>query len=452
MVLLVERDGLTFEAAAAASNVARSTCWEWVKRWRQASDEDRRTLACLEDRPSRPHTSPNQVAADEAARICERRERTGWSPRRLADEPDITRPHSTIHQVLRRGGCSRRPRPERPAIVRYEWPCPGQLLHMDVKKLGCFEEPGHALTADRSRRSRGAGWEYVHSIVDDCSRLAYSEIHPDEQAVTVAAFTRRALDWLLEQGVVCERLMTDNAFSYTRNGSLSELLRRRAIRQIRTRPSPLHAAHQWQGRALPPDPDARVGLRARIRLIRRPPRGPATLDQSLQRAPHPLSARQPHTATARSGRHRARQLAEWQLQEHDAGRGGSEDWVFPSESGTPLNADNLRNRVLRPAVKRANGQLEEADLPTIPEGLTLHDLRRSCCSLLFASGAQLPEVMERMRHRDERMTLRVYAKVMQSRAAEVDAALDTLLKSNKLATKSAARTLGEDTETAQSRS
>src|SRR6266545_5704697 len=236
MVLLVERDGLTFEAAAAASNVARSTCWEWVKRWRQASDEDRRTLACLEDRPSRPHTSPNQVAADEAARICERRERTGWSPRRLADEPDITRPHSTIHQVLRRGGCSRRPRPERPAIVRYEWPCPGQLLHMDVKKLGCFEEPGHALTADRSRRSRGAGWEYVHSIVDDCSRLAYSEIHPDEQAVTVAAFTRRALDWLLEQGVVCERLMTDNAFSYTRNGSLSELLRRRAIRQIRTRP------------------------------------------------------------------------------------------------------------------------------------------------------------------------------------------------------------------------
>jgi hypothetical protein len=85
------------------------------------------------------------VPADEAARICERRERTGWSPRRLADEPDIARPHSTIHQVLRRGECSRRPRPARPAIVRYEWPCPGQLLHMDVKKLGCFEAPGHAV-------------------------------------------------------------------------------------------------------------------------------------------------------------------------------------------------------------------------------------------------------------------------------------------------------------------
>jgi transposase InsO family protein len=236
MVQLVEEDGLTFEAAAAASNVAKSTCWEWVRRWRQASDVGRRTLACLEDRPSRPRTSPNQVPADEAARICERRRRTGWSPRRLADESDIARPHSTIHRVLRRGGCSRRPRPRRPAVVRYEWPCPGNLLHMDVKKLGRFEAPGHALTGDRSRRSRKAGWEYVHSIVDDCSRLAYSEIHDDERAPTVTAFTRRALDWFLEQGIVCERLMTDNAFSYTQNRSFGQLLWRRAIRHIRTRP------------------------------------------------------------------------------------------------------------------------------------------------------------------------------------------------------------------------
>ena len=236
MVLLVEEDGLTFEAAAAASNVAKSTCWKWVRRWRRASDEDRRTLACLADRPSRPHTSPNQVPAEEAALICERRERTGWSPRRLADEPDICGPHSTIHQVLRRGGCSRRPRPKRPAVVRYEWPCPGQLLHIDVKKLVRFDAPGHAMTADRAHRSRGAGWEYVHSVVDDCSRLAYSEIHLDERAATVTAFTRRALARFLEQGIVCERLMTDNAFAYVHNRSLRELLRRRAIRHIRTRP------------------------------------------------------------------------------------------------------------------------------------------------------------------------------------------------------------------------
>jgi transposase InsO family protein len=236
MILLVEHRGFTFEAAAAASNVAKSTCWEWVRRWRVASDEERAVRSCLEDRPSRPRTSPNQVPAEEAARICERRARTGWSPRRLADEPDIARPHSTVHQVLRRGGCSRLPRPERPAVVRYEWPCPGNLLHTDVKKLGRFEAPGHARTADRAQRSRGAGWEYVHSIVDDCSRLAYSEIHPDERAATVTAFTRRALDWLLEQGIVAERLMSDNAFSYTQNRSFRELLRSRAIRHIRTRP------------------------------------------------------------------------------------------------------------------------------------------------------------------------------------------------------------------------
>jgi transposase InsO family protein len=236
LVALVEEDGLTFEAAAAASNVAQSTVHLWVTRWREASDEERETLSCLEDRLSRPHTSPNQVPDAEAARICERRERTGWSPRRLADEPDIARSHSTVHRVLRRGGCSRRPRPERPAVVRYEWPCPGNLLHMDVKKLGRFEGPGHALTGDRSRRSRRVGWEYVHSIVDDCSRLAYSEIHPDETAATATAFTERALDWFLEQGIVCERLMTDNAFAYTQSHSFKRLLRRRAIHHIRTRP------------------------------------------------------------------------------------------------------------------------------------------------------------------------------------------------------------------------
>jgi hypothetical protein len=111
----------------------------------------------------------------EAAAICELRERTGWSPRRLADEPGVNRPHSTVHHVLRRGGCSRRPTPDRPTVLRYEWPCPGQLLHMDVKRFGKFTEPGHTLTGTRAVRSRRIGWEYVHSIVDDCSRVAYSD-------------------------------------------------------------------------------------------------------------------------------------------------------------------------------------------------------------------------------------------------------------------------------------
>jgi transposase InsO family protein len=236
VVRRVVEDRETFAQAAAWANVSKSTVWEWVRRWRDASPAARSSLACLEERSSRPHRSPGRVPADEAARICELRERTGWSPRRLADEPEIARPQSTVHRVLQRAGVSRRPRPERPAVVRYQWPCPGQLLHMDTKQLGKFTEPGHALTGDRTRRSRRVGWEYVHSIVDDCSRLAYSEIHDDETARTVTDFTRRALDWFLEHGIVAERLMTDNAFAYIHNKTLRELLDRRAIGHLRTRP------------------------------------------------------------------------------------------------------------------------------------------------------------------------------------------------------------------------
>jgi len=236
MVRLVEEEKFTFEAAAAASNVAKSTCWEWVRRWRAAGELERHDLSCLADRSSRPLRSPSQVPAQEAKLICERRRRTGWSPMQLADQPDIARAHSTVHRVLQRGGCSRLARAKAPAVVRYEWPCPGNLLHMDTKRLGRFEAPGHALTGDRSRRSRRVGWEFAHSIVDDCSRLVYTEIHDDERATTVTGFTTRAFDWFAERGIVVERLMTDNHFSYTKNRSLAELLERRAIHHLRIRP------------------------------------------------------------------------------------------------------------------------------------------------------------------------------------------------------------------------
>jgi transposase InsO family protein len=224
----------TFAEAAAWANVSKSTVWEWVRRWRAATPQGRESLAALTERSSAPRRSPARVPAEEEKRICEMRRRTGWSPRTIAVE--VGRPHSTVHQVLRRGGCSRPEPSERPPIVRYEWPCPGDLLHMDVKKLGKFTEPGHALTDDRTKRSRRAGWEYVHSIVDDCSRLAYSEIHDDEKAPTVTAFTRRALDWFLDHGIVTERLMSDNAFTYVHNKTLRQLLHARAIDHLRTRP------------------------------------------------------------------------------------------------------------------------------------------------------------------------------------------------------------------------
>jgi transposase InsO family protein len=234
VVCRVVEEGETFARAAAWANVSKSTVWGWVRRWREATPEDQASLACLQERSSRPHRSPGRLPEQDELRICELRRRTGWSPRRIADE--VGRPHSTVHRALRRGGCSRRPAPERPAVVRYEWPCPGNLLHMDVKKFGKFTEPGHAVTGDRTKRSRRVGWEYCHSIVDDCSRLAYSELHDDERADTVTAFTRRALDWFLDHGIVAERVMTDNAFAYTKNRSLRELLNRRAISHLRTRP------------------------------------------------------------------------------------------------------------------------------------------------------------------------------------------------------------------------
>jgi transposase InsO family protein len=234
VVARVVDHGETSPPPAGGAHVSKSTVWEWVSRWRAASEADRGSLACLQERSSRPQHSPLRVPAAEEQRICERRRTTGWSPRRLADE--LGRPHSTVHRVLQRGGCSRQPRPEAPAVVRYEWPCPGNLLHMDTKKLGKFDQPGHAITGDRTHRSRRVGWEFVHSIVDDCSRLAYSEIHDDEQAPTVTAFVARALAFFSEHGIAAERLMTDNAWAYTHNRSLRELLDGYAIRHIRTRP------------------------------------------------------------------------------------------------------------------------------------------------------------------------------------------------------------------------
>ena len=113
VVRRVVEHGETFAQAAAWANVSKSTVHGWVGRWRSASAAERASLACLAERSSRPHRSPGRVPAEEERRICELRERTGWSPRRLADEPEIARSHSTVHRVLWRAGISRRPRPER---------------------------------------------------------------------------------------------------------------------------------------------------------------------------------------------------------------------------------------------------------------------------------------------------------------------------------------------------
>jgi transposase InsO family protein len=234
LVLLVEERGFTFAAAAAAANVAKSTAWEWVRRWRSASAAERRSLACLADRPSTPRRSPRMLCEADHERVCELRRRTGWGPRLLASELGLA--HSTVHRALRRRGCSRRPRPPRAAVVRYEWPCPGDLLHIDTKRFARFSSPGHAVTGDRRRtaaeKRERVGYDIAHSIVDDHSRLAYTELHADERAPTVTAFVERALAFFAAHGVEARRLMSDNHLSYSRNTSLRQLLARRGIRHL----------------------------------------------------------------------------------------------------------------------------------------------------------------------------------------------------------------------------
>ena len=292
LVVAIER-GVSIRAAARRFNVSPATAHKHWHRWRGAPASERCSLACLVDRSSRPHRSPRMLGAGDQERICEVRRNTGWGPRLIAGLTG--RPHSTVHRTLARHGISRPPRPAREVAVRYEWPCPGDLLHMDTKRYGRFERPGHRVTGvrDKTGAEKRAYWgyEFAHSIVDDHSRVAYSELHADERAATVVGFVRRALAFYRSQGIEARRLMTDNAFVYTKSSELARLLAERRIRP------PHHPAppppDQRQGRALPADDGARVGLRAHLPLIRRSCRGAATLDYLLQRTQTPLGDRGP---------------------------------------------------------------------------------------------------------------------------------------------------------------
>jgi transposase InsO family protein len=227
-------DGVSLKAAAAAFSVSPATAHRWWHRWLEASEEARRSLSCLVDRSSRPGRSPRQLAPELEEAICDCRRATGWGPRLVAGATGFA--HSTVWKVLKRAGISRPPRAVKEPANRYEWPCPGDLLHMDTSRYARFSRPGHALTGDRSQRSRGAGHDYAHAILDNHSRLAYVELHDNERAATVTGFVERALAFFAEHGITARRLMTDNAFTYTKNRSLRELLGRYGIRHLTTEP------------------------------------------------------------------------------------------------------------------------------------------------------------------------------------------------------------------------
>jgi transposase InsO family protein len=226
--------GCSCREAARRRGVSPSTACKWWRRWSKASVQQRRSLVCLEDRSSRPGRSPGLLAEAEQQRICDARRRTGWGPRLIAGETGHA--HATVWRTLRRAGISRRPKPARDQPRRYEWPCPGDLVHVDTKRFVRCTRPGHAVTGDRYRTSAEkrtrAGYEWVHSLVDDHSRLAYSELHPDERAATVTGFLERGLAFYQAHGIQPKRLLSDNAFVYRRNRSLGQLLARHGIRHL----------------------------------------------------------------------------------------------------------------------------------------------------------------------------------------------------------------------------
>jgi transposase len=240
LVAAVE-EGLSLRQAAAAFNVSPATAHRWWHRWLDSGEEGRRSLSCLADRSSRPRRSPRQLRPELAERICACRLKTGWGPRLVAGATGFS--HSTVWKVLRRAGISRPAKPAKEPANRYQWPCPGELLHMDTSRHARFLRPGHRVTGDRSQRSRNwmrpetrVGYDYAHAIIDDHSRLAYVELHQDEKAATVTAFFERALAFYAAHGITVKRLMTDNGFSYVKNSTLRELLTREGIRHLTTEP------------------------------------------------------------------------------------------------------------------------------------------------------------------------------------------------------------------------
>jgi len=225
---LVVVDGLTVAAAAAASGVSVRCARKWVGRYRLEG------VAGLRDRSSAPQRVANRTRSERVEVIVKLR-RLRFTAAEIAETLGMAL--STVSGILIRIGMGKLGRIGLEPAVRYERSRPGELLHIDVKKLGRIDRPGHRVTGDRSDR-RGAGtkgWEYVHIAVDDYSRLAYAEVLNDEKATTAAGFLRRALTNYRRHGVTVERVLTDNGSCY--RGVVHALAcRQLGIRHLRTRP------------------------------------------------------------------------------------------------------------------------------------------------------------------------------------------------------------------------
>jgi len=223
------RSGWSVNRVAAAAGVCPATARKWRDRFAAEGADG------LRDRSSRPHRSPARLPPDTAARIeaLRRQRRSG---------PAIARalglPGSTVGLELRRLGLGRLGALDpKPAILRYEREHPGELIHIDIKKLGRIDGVGHRITGDRrgQSRKRGAGWEYLHVAVDDASRLAFTAVMPDERKESAVAFLNNALDWFAAHGVAAQRVMTDNGSAF-KSQLFARAIADHGLRHKRTRP------------------------------------------------------------------------------------------------------------------------------------------------------------------------------------------------------------------------
>jgi len=222
----VRHQGWTVAEAATAAGCSDRTCYRWLKRF----DDDEP----MDDRSSAPHHVPGRTPAETEA-LIEQLRRLRWTSTRIAAELDLAT--STVCAVLKRLGLNKLSRLEPPEPAnRYCRRHPGELIHIDVKKLGRFNRPGHRVTGrGPGHNNHKVGWEAVHVCIDDTSRLAYVEILPNETAETSVGFLERAVDWFADHGVTVERVMTDNGSPY-RSDRWAKWCANHDIRHLRTRP------------------------------------------------------------------------------------------------------------------------------------------------------------------------------------------------------------------------
>ena len=218
--------------AAEALGVSRATAYKWLGRYRSEGP------AGLADRSSRPHRCPHALTPVQVRRVLAARRRRRHGPHRLGYHLGMAR--STIYGVLHRHGMSRLAHTDRTSgvVVRYQRERPGELVHLDVKKLGRVPDGGGHRIHGRAtaKRGRGIGYDYIHSAVDDRSRVACSQILPDEAGQTCARFLVEAAGFFAEHGVVIERVLTDNAKAYAESVDFAETAADLGIRLKRTRP------------------------------------------------------------------------------------------------------------------------------------------------------------------------------------------------------------------------